>query len=202
MDKINIRNIYIDLLNKIKKVEGVDKDYVDNLIEVVDLHLTALDQDLSAINNVIPEDASVTNQLVSESDLEPITLDIQTLSSTVSGIGIDVSGINAVIPSSATSSNKLATHDDLSAQHQLTFEILTSSWMLGSDSKYHAMLEGTNYFDMSYTPTIFIDPIENDQVKSDFRKLVSCDVQSAHIELVANTLPTYTWNVIVQGKLA
>ena len=202
MDKINIRNIYIDLLNKIKKVEGVDKDYVDNIIEVVDLHLTALDQDLSAITNVIPEDASVTNQLVSESDLEPIILDIQTLSSTVSGIGIDVSGINAVIPSSATSSNKLATHDDLTAPHQLTFEILTSSWTMGSDSKYHAVLAGTTYFDMSYTPIIFIDPTENDQVKSDFRKLVSCDVQSAHIELITNALPSYTWNVIIQGKLA
>ena len=202
MDKINIRNIYIDLLNKIKKVEGVDKDYVDNLIEVVDLHLTALDQDLSAITNVIPEDASVTNQLVSESDLEPITLDIQTLSSTVSGIGIDVSGIKAVIPSSATSSNKLATHDELTAPYQMTFEILSSSWTLGSDSKYHAVLAGATYFDTSYTPTIFIEPTENDQVKSDFRKLVSCDVQSAHIELIAIALPSYTWNIVIQGKIA
>lgn len=69
MDKINLRNVYIELLNKIKNVEGVDKDYVDDLIDVVDQHLTALDTDLSAITNVIPESASITNPLVTEDDI-------------------------------------------------------------------------------------------------------------------------------------
>lgn len=71
MDKINLRNVYIELLNKIKNVEGVDKDYVDDLIDVVDQHLTALDTDLSAITSVIPESASVTNPLVTEDDIPP-----------------------------------------------------------------------------------------------------------------------------------
>ena len=68
---INIRNLYIDLLNKIKNVEGVDKDYVDGLIEVIDYHLTALDTDLSAIESVIPESASVSNPLATEDDIPP-----------------------------------------------------------------------------------------------------------------------------------
>lgn len=66
---INIRNLYIDLLNKIKNVEGVDKDYVDGLIEVIDYHLAALDTDLSAIESVIPESASVSNPLATEDDI-------------------------------------------------------------------------------------------------------------------------------------
>lgn len=66
---INIRNLYIDLLNRIKNVEGVDKDYVDGLIEVLEYHLTALDIDLAAIESVIPESASVSNPLVTEDDI-------------------------------------------------------------------------------------------------------------------------------------
>lgn len=69
MEKINIRNMYIDLLNKIKNVEGVDQEYVDNLIEVVDQEITALDSDINAILSVIPEDASVTNQLITVDDV-------------------------------------------------------------------------------------------------------------------------------------
>lgn len=66
---INIRNLYIDLLNKIKNVEGVDKDYVDGLIQVIDYHLTALDTDLSAIESVIPDDASISNPLITADDI-------------------------------------------------------------------------------------------------------------------------------------
>lgn len=69
---INIRNLYIDLLNKIKNVEGVDKDYVDGLIDVIDYHLTALDTDLAAIESVIPESASVSNPLATEDDIPAI----------------------------------------------------------------------------------------------------------------------------------
>ena len=69
MEKINIRNMYIDLLNKIKGVEGVDQEYVDNLIEVVDQEITALDSDINAILSVIPEEASATNQLITADDI-------------------------------------------------------------------------------------------------------------------------------------
>ena len=144
MEKINIRNLYIDLLNKIKMVEGVDKDYVDDLIEVIDLHLSTLDQDLSAITNVIPEDASVSNPLVPESDLEPITLDIQTLSSTVSGISIDVSGIQAVIPSSASSSNKLATSSELSTPVKEEIATDPDDWVYNSNNGYYEQTVSLN----------------------------------------------------------
>lgn len=69
MEKINIRNLYIDLLNKIRNVEGVDKDYVDGLVDLIDQHLTTLDRDFNALASVIPESASVTNPLVTENDL-------------------------------------------------------------------------------------------------------------------------------------
>ena len=69
MEKINVRNIYIELLNKIKNVQGVDKDYVDGLIELVDNEITSLDSDINAITSVIPETASVSNQLATVDDL-------------------------------------------------------------------------------------------------------------------------------------
>ena len=69
MEKINVRNIYIELLNKIKNVQGVDKDYVDGLIELVDNEITALDSDINAITSVIPETASVSNQLATAEDI-------------------------------------------------------------------------------------------------------------------------------------
>ena len=72
MDKINIRNMYIDLLNKIRNVEGVDKDYVDSLVDLIDQHLTALDSDINAITSVIPEEASLTNPLVVTEDLASV----------------------------------------------------------------------------------------------------------------------------------
>ena len=69
MEKINIRNMYIDLLNKIRNVEGVDKDYVDGLVDLIDQHLIALDSDINAITSVIPDDASATNQLITVDDV-------------------------------------------------------------------------------------------------------------------------------------
>lgn len=72
MEKINIRNLYIELLNKIRNVEGVDKDYVDGLIEIVDREITSLDSDINAIISVIPEEASATDPLVITSDLAAV----------------------------------------------------------------------------------------------------------------------------------
>lgn len=69
MGKINIRNLYIDLLNKIKQSEGVSKDYVDGQVAVIDQHLTSIDGDITAINSVIPETASATNQLITGDDI-------------------------------------------------------------------------------------------------------------------------------------
>lgn len=71
-EHVNIRNIYIDLLNKIRNVEGVDKDYVDGLVDLIDQHLTALDQDFNALISVIPEEASVTDPLVITSQLSTV----------------------------------------------------------------------------------------------------------------------------------
>ena len=72
MEKINVRNVYIDLLNKIKNVEGVDKDYVDGLVDVIDQQLTSIESDLNALISIIPEEASVTDPLVIDSDLAAV----------------------------------------------------------------------------------------------------------------------------------
>lgn len=69
MAKINIRNLYIDLLNKIKQSEGASKEYVDGQVAVIDQHLSTIDGDITAINSVIPETASATNQLITGDDI-------------------------------------------------------------------------------------------------------------------------------------
>lgn len=203
-EKINIRNMYIELLNKIKNVEGVDKDYVDDLIEVVDLHLNALDQDLSAITNVIPEEATVTNKLVSESEIQDIELDIETITSSISAITLDVSGIKEVIPSGATSSNKLATASDLPKDMiQEELYIAASSWSSASGS-YYRNVQLSNDFDPSYIPTFYIHPDDrNDAAKcASFRLITSCNLgtDGDFVLLSASAQPTENLMCVLEGK--
>lgn len=138
MEKINVRNIYIELLNKIKNVQGVDKDYVDGLIELVDDEITALDSDINAITSVIPDTASVTNQLATAEDIPDVTqieLDLQALTASVSAIDL-------LIPSGASSSNQLVTVADLPVVPQVInpvyveFTVNSSSWFI-SDNIYY-----------------------------------------------------------------
>lgn len=206
-DIINIRNIYIELLNKIKNVEGVDKDYVDDLMEVVDLHLNALDQDLSAITNVIPEEATVTNKLVPESEIQDIELDIETISASVSAITLDVSGINAVIPSGATSSNKLVTRDTANNTfYQLITPLNSSNWVVQSGGGYKQSLYCTGRVPDDYIPTIFIKPEDQAVYASDFRKIKSVEfvnnlsVGAFWLHFYADTAPTSTFNIVIQTQ--
>lgn len=183
-EKINIRNMYIELLNKIKNVEGVDKDYVDDLIEVVDLHLNALDQDLSAITNVIPEEATVTNKLVPESEIQNIELDIETISSSVSAITLDVSGINEVIPSTASSSNKLATASDIPTAHNPVSNMLslnTSGWSYNSTLGTYEKTVSISHINISLPMYLVPYPSRDPQTDTEsamFRLIKYADVAS------------------------
>ena len=67
--KINVRNVYIELLNKMKAIEGVDIEYIDKLVQLLYDDINLIDIDVKNIQDLIPEDASTENQLVTTSDL-------------------------------------------------------------------------------------------------------------------------------------
>ena len=158
MEKINVRNIYIELLNKIKNVQGVDKDYVDGLIELVDNEITALDSDINAITSVIPESASVSNQLATVNDIPDVTqieLDLETLTASVSAIDL-------LIPSGASSSNQLATVNDIPAIptviNPVYLEFTVDSWTLVSGT-YRAGFQIQGVLNYTLPHFLFIRPL-------------------------------------------
>lgn len=68
-NNINVRNVYIELLNKMKAIEGVDIEYIDKLVQLLYDDINLIDIDVKNIKDLIPEDATTENQLVTVSDL-------------------------------------------------------------------------------------------------------------------------------------
>ena len=68
-DKYNIPNIYVDLIRKIKQIEGVDIEYIDKLVELLYQDINRVDNAVGSILDLIPDDASTTNQLATDSDI-------------------------------------------------------------------------------------------------------------------------------------
>ena len=204
MEKINVRNIYIELLNKIKNVQGVDKDYVDGLIELVDNEITSLDSDINAITSVIPETASVSNQLATAEDIPDVTqieLDLQTLTASVSAIDL-------LIPSGASSSNQLATAEDIPViptiinPVYIEFTLDSSNWMLIS-GKYHQGYTIYPNIIESIPPFVFIVPMSGNEATAEenaaFNLIKYTDFSrpfgSSHIEIVAGSEPATTFKI-------
>ena len=71
-NKLNVRNIYIDLLNKMKELDAVDQAYIDHLVALVRVDMGLMDDDIEAIEAVIPSGASASNKLVTSSSLPHI----------------------------------------------------------------------------------------------------------------------------------
>lgn len=183
MEKINIRNMYIDLLNKIKNVEGVDQEYVDNLIEVVDQEITALDSDINAILSVIPEDASATNQLITVDDVPAqVNSDWNATSGpaeilnkpTIPAAQVNsdwnaFSGVAQILnkPTLATvatsgSYSDLLNKPTFGLVYSAYFDIPTTGWTTSGDYYYYDIeLGSSTYFDINNIPIITPYPTGN-----------------------------------------
>ena len=72
-DHINVRNVYIELLNKLKTVEGVDIQYIDHLVDLLNQDIYLVETDVQWIESLIPAGASSEDQLVKHSDLPSFT---------------------------------------------------------------------------------------------------------------------------------
>ena len=68
-DRINVRNVYIELLNKLKDVEGVDIHYIDRLVALLEKDIDLIEVDVDHIKDLIPDDATTENLLATMSDL-------------------------------------------------------------------------------------------------------------------------------------
>lgn len=67
--RINVRNVYIELLNKMKAIEGVDIEYIDHLVQLLYDDINLIDIDVEAIKALIPNTATTSNMLATMSDL-------------------------------------------------------------------------------------------------------------------------------------
>lgn len=216
---INIRNLYIDLLNKIKNVEGVDKEYVDGLIQVIDYHLTALDTDLFAIESVIPDNASISNPLITAED---IPAQVNSDWNATSGVAqilnkptIPAAQVNSDWNASSGPAEILnkptipAVHDPL----YNTVTIESQYWGSGplADGYYHQGVSLNNRFNLTAPPLVFCVPSNNTDLEAasgekaafaliNVAKLDNYTPTSAtYMELLAKNPPTIDITVGVSG---
>ena len=68
-DRINVRNVYIELLNKLKEVEGVDIHYIDQLVSLLEQDIGLIEIDVNKIQELIPDSASTSNLLATANDI-------------------------------------------------------------------------------------------------------------------------------------
>ena len=227
MEKINIRNMYIDLLNKIRNVEGVDKDYVDGLIEVVDQEITALDSDINALISVIPEEASATNPLVVTDDLAAVAFSgsYNDLDNTptipASQVNSDWNASSGVaqilnkptLAAVATSGSyiDLLNKPSFGLVFSAYFDIPTTGWTTSGNYYYYDIeLGSSTYFDINNIPIITPYPtgnnIEQTAAEASNYSLL-CGVGSytgvdkAYIRLYSAAVPTSSYRVGVKYDL-
>lgn len=68
-EKINIRNMYIELLNKLKGVEGVDIHYIDQMVQLLEHDIDLIEIPVNWILSVIPSGTTTEDPLVKSSQL-------------------------------------------------------------------------------------------------------------------------------------
>lgn len=221
MEKINIRNMYIDLLNKIRNVEGVDKDYVDGLIEVIDQEITALDSDINALISVVPEEASATNPLVVTDDLAAVAfsgsyndLDNKPAipAAQVNSDWNASSGVAQILnkPTLATvatsgSYTDLLNKPTFGLVYSAYFDIPTTGWTTSGNYYYYDIeLGSSTYFDINNIPIITPYPTGNNieptaAEASNYSLLRGVEsytgVDKAYIRLYSAAVPTSTYRV-------
>ena len=68
-EKINIRNMYIELLNKLKGVEGVDIHYIDQMVQLLEHDIDLIEIPVNWILSVIPSGTTTEDPLVKSSQV-------------------------------------------------------------------------------------------------------------------------------------
>ena len=68
-NKINIRNMYIELLNKLKTVEGVDIHYIDQMVQLLEHDIDLIEIPVNWILSVIPSGTTTEDPLVKSSQV-------------------------------------------------------------------------------------------------------------------------------------
>lgn len=221
MEKINIRNMYIDLLNKIRNVEGVDKDYVDGLIEVIDQEITALDSDINALISVVPEEASATNPLVVTDDLAAVAFSgsyndldnkpaipapqVNSDWNAPSGVAQILNKPTLATVATSGSYTDLLNKPTFGLVYSAYFDIPTTGWTTSGNYYYYDIeLGSSTYFDINNIPIITPYPTGNNieptaAEASNYSLLRGVEsytgVDKAYIRLYSAAVPTSTYRV-------
>ena len=221
MEKINIRNMYIDLLNKIRNVEGVDKDYVDGLIEVIDQEITALDSDINALISVVPEEASATNPLVVTDDLAAVAFSgsyndldnkpaipapqVNSDWNASSGVAQILNKPTLATVATSGSYTDLLNKPTFGLVYSAYFDIPTTGWTTSGNYYYYDIeLGSSTYFDINNIPIITPYPTGNNieptaAEASNYSLLRGVEsytgVDKAYIRLYSAAVPTSTYRV-------
>lgn len=196
-ERVDAGQVYVDLINKIKKIES----------DVDPAEIEELKRDVDRLYTLVPDGASSDNRFALASDISAIDLDIETLSASVSAVGLDVAGINSVIPSGATSTNQLVTKGTVNNKtvYQLITPLGASYWEAQAGGGYKQSLYCTGKIPTDYIPTIFIKPEDQAAYASDFRKItkvefVNEDYGTFWLHFYADTAPTHTFNIVIQTQ--
>lgn len=154
----NIPNLYVDLIRKIKQIEGVDIEYIDRLVEILYNDINLIGNAVDSIMSYIPSGTSDENQLVNQTQVP----DISELVGRVSDLETAVTNIDDVIPGTASSSNLLATLADIPAIpnviNPVYVEFTVNSWTLVSGS-YRASFQIQGVLNYTLPHFLFIRPL-------------------------------------------
>lgn len=175
--RINVRNVYIELLNKMKAIEGVDIEYIDHLVQLLYDDINLIDIDVEAIKALIPNTATTSNMLATMSDLPAAQVNSDWNAS---------SGVAAIL-------NKPSIINVAFEE----LEITTNMWSQVIGQTYYeaaiALTDITSYVDI---PAILCDRGNNIQYSliTDVITSFNSGVGYVTLTLRSNTLPTTTIN--------
>ena len=155
-DRINVRNVYIELLNKLKEVEGVDIHYIDQLVALLEQDIGLIEIDVNKIQELIPDTASTSNLLATANDIPAAQVNSDWNAS---------SGVAQILnkPSLAAVATS-GSYTDLSNKPTIPAAQVNSDWNASSGvaeilnkPSLAAVATSGSYTDLSNKPTL-VDP--------------------------------------------
>lgn len=199
--RINVRNVYIELLNKMKAIEGVDIEYIDHLVQLLYDDINLIDIDVEAIKALIPNTATTSNMLATMSDLPAAQVNSDW--NAVSGVAQILN--KPTIPAAQVNSDWNATTGVAAILNKPTIinvafeelEITSNMWSQVIGQTYYeasiALTDITSYVDI---PAILCDRGNNTQYSLITEVITSYSFGVGYVTLTlrSNTLPTTTIN--------
>ena len=209
---INVRNVYIELLNKMKAIEGVDIEYIDKLVQLLYDDINLIDIDVKNIKDLIPEDATTTNQLATMSDLPAAQVNADW--DATSGVAeilnkptIPAAQVNADWNATSGVAAILNKPTIPATEYQAKATIAANSWTLESGSYIYDYTLPSGYDD-NFIPVIALTGIDGNPPgtwnEADFNKIFWVRSWTGSgltkVRFYASAQPTNELRIIIKGQ--